>query len=139
MTEPTMYNHTNCRRLHQSWSVVAHHLWPKAQVWGANGPYTTIAPCRSMTIELHLDLASAQLTLDAMAGSGGCGGHCTPRRHEIALMQTPNPPKSDALPPWCGQCDGPTLPERWVNVPRADGRDYPPRVARCSRCNPYAK
>ena len=139
MTQPAIFNHTTCRTVHPTWSAVAHHLWPKAQVWGANGPYATVAPCDSMTIELHLDLPSAQLSFNAMSGGAGCGGHCSPRRHQIALMRVPNPPAADVLPAWCGECDGPTLPERWVDVPRSDGRDYPLQVTRCPRCNPYVK
>lgn len=132
MPEPTVQHHV-CNRPHETWGDVARHVWPKAQIWGANGPYATVAPCRSLTVELHLDLPSAELVFAALDGS--CGGQCNARSHRLVQLTTPNAPAATTMPPWCGECDGPTLPQRWIYFEQ-DGRQV---TARCPRCNPHAK
>jgi hypothetical protein len=134
---PEIVRHTNCGRKHRTWKGVAACIWPRTQIWGANGSYATLAPCQELTIELHLDLASAELTFGAL--KAGCGSQCSQRRHRLVQIEAFSAPKADELPPWCGECDGPTLSERWVFI--AD--DTPGYVRggalRCPRCNPYAK
>lgn len=128
-----------CGRTHKSWGAVAKCLWPRTHIWGANGPFATLAPCGSLTIELHPDLLSAQSVMGAIEGH--CGSQCSPRRHQLIQMKTrAKAPQGVVMPPWCGQCDGAPLAQRWVEMPTIPGEeDFAPRVARCPRCNPQYK
>ncbi|MER6499228.1 hypothetical protein ABT218_07500 [Streptomyces sp. NPDC001455] len=40
------------------------------------------------------------------------------------------------LPEWCGNCDGPDLSLRWIQVTLPD--EEPVRMAKCPACNPAA-
>jgi hypothetical protein len=50
-------------------------------------------------------------------------------------VASPKAADGTVIPEWCGECDGPELEKRWVDVPTGTTR----RAAkRCPRCNPHA-
>jgi DNA-binding Lrp family transcriptional regulator len=55
-------------------------------------------------------------------------------RQRLTELRRPQGAGKPELSPWCGECEGEPVAERWVMVPDAEGYT---RAARCPRCNPY--
>jgi hypothetical protein len=87
---------------------------------------------RELMSEGNYDAATAHASVSrAYAAVAGAWGD-----YEPPAVTKPTEP----LPAWCGECEGSDLARRLVEVPTQVGEEnYPPRLAKCPRCNPYSK
>jgi hypothetical protein len=91
------YRRHNCTRQHKTYHAFAKCTFRRA-VWViGDGPYATLAWCRSLSVMLHETEHEAEISLE-MINHTACGGLCNGRHELVLLVLTPGTRNQPALP-----------------------------------------
>jgi hypothetical protein len=80
--------------------------------------------------QAFIDWATAKFDIQGPGWWKHCAADIPEHAEAWRASQTSNSRPTVVLPPWCGECYGGDLAERW--------RDNESGVYRCPKCNPYA-
>jgi len=80
------YRRHDCTRRHRTYATLARCIWGRRAAWVmGEGPFATLAWCRTLTVSLHRTLEAAT-EAKGYIDSTSCGGVCT-GRHEIIRLE----------------------------------------------------
>lgn len=85
MPEFKIYREHPCSARHRTYNKMGRCIWRRAAWVVGDGPYATLAHCRTLTVMLHATSEDARHA-KAFIDKFGCGGMCS-GRHEIIELR----------------------------------------------------